>query len=85
MEDQSFEEWLEDFATGTFPDTELEEFGSGVRHASEIDVKNLVREVQFLRGLARKLHARLGELGDGGSALGRYTALVIDGVRPDAE
>jgi hypothetical protein len=85
MEDQSFEEWLEDFATGTFPDAELEEMGSGVRHASEIDVKNLVREIQFLRGLTRKLHARLGELGDNGSPISRYTALVIEGVRPDAE
>ncbi|MCM2315965.1 MAG: hypothetical protein NDJ92_12545 [Thermoanaerobaculia bacterium] len=85
MEDQSFEEWLEDFATGTFPDGELEEIGSGVRHASEIDVKNLVREVQFLRALTRRLHARLGELGDGDSPLSRYTSLVIEGVRPDAE
>lgn len=85
MEDQSFEEWLEDFATGTFSESELGEIGSGVRHASEIDVKNLVREVQFLRGLTRRLHARLGELGDGGSPIARYTSLVIDGVRPDAE
>ncbi|MGK2858369.1 MAG: hypothetical protein ACSLFQ_14305 [Thermoanaerobaculia bacterium] len=85
MEDQSFEEWLEDFASGTFPDAELVDFGSGVRHASEIDVRNLVREVQFLRELTRKLHVRLGELGDDGSPLSRYTALVIDGVRPDAE
>lgn len=85
MEDQSFEEWLEDFATGTFPDDELEEIGAGVRHASEIDVKNLVREVQFLRALTRRLHVRLGELGDGGSPLARYTSLVIEGVRPDAE
>lgn len=85
MEDQTYEEWLEDFATGTFPDIELEELGSGVRHASEIDVKNLVREVQFLRGLTRKFHQRLGELGEGSSQLARYAALVIEGVRPDAE
>lgn len=85
MEDQAFEEWLEDFATGTFTDAELGELGAGVRHASEIDVKNLVREVQFLRGFTRRLHARLGELGDGGSDLSRYAALVVDGVRPDAD
>lgn len=85
MEDQAFEEWLEDFATGTFTDAELGELGAGVRHASEIDVKNLVREVQFLRGFTRRLHARLGELGDGGSDLARYAALVVDGVRPDSD
>jgi hypothetical protein len=85
MEDQTFEEWLDDFASGTFPDAEIEELGSGIRHASEIDVKNLVREVQFLRGLTRRLHGRLGELGDGASSIARYTALVIEGVRPDVE
>jgi hypothetical protein len=85
MQDQEFEEWLEDFATGTFPDEELEEIGSGVRHASDIDVKNLVREVQFLRSLTRRFHARLHELGEGSSPLARYAALVLDGVRPESE
>ncbi|MBI2215080.1 MAG: hypothetical protein HYU52_15635 [Acidobacteria bacterium] len=85
MEDQAFEEWLEDFATGTFSDAELGEFGAGVRHANEIDVKNLVREVQFLRALTRRLHARLCELGDRGGEVASYAALVIDGVRPDAD
>lgn len=85
MQDLEFEEWLDDFASGTFPDDELEEFGSGVRHANEIDVKNLVREVQFLRSLTRRFHERLSELGEGGSPLARYAALVLDGVRPESD
>jgi hypothetical protein len=85
MEDQTFEEWIEGFATGTFTQVELEELGSGAKQPTEIDVRNFVREIEFLRDLTLRMHLRLRELGDNDSPVQRFAALAIEGVRPDSD
>lgn len=83
MQDQGFEEWLESLPGGSFTREELKELGAGTRHATEIDVRMLVREVLFLRGLTKRLYDRCRELGEVDSALMDYARLAIEGVRPD--
>ena len=83
MEDQRFEEWLDGFAAGSFSDVELEELGAGTKHPTEADVRNLVREIQFLRRLTTRLYGRCRELGDEDTPLMKYASLAVEGVRPD--
>ena len=57
-------DWLEGFASIPFTDRELDQIKSGELPLTDIHRRHLVREVTFLRYLARELMKQCEELGE---------------------
>ncbi len=60
---ESEDEWYEDFSHSTLSDKEVQEFLIIARKNSDIQLRRLVKEVQFLRNLAPHL-IEVAEKGD---------------------
>jgi hypothetical protein len=63
MSDTDYEDWLEGFSSVPPTSAELEDIKAGHRTLSEVDRRNLVREIQFLRFLSSELIKRCEEAG----------------------
>jgi len=64
MEDSDYDDWVEGFCMIPFTEAELEQIKSGQRTITDVDRRDLVREILHMRWLALELLKRCKELGD---------------------